>query len=149
MPRPPRRPHQREWIQEKHDHAEYGELSVRVVEGLHAAMKPERVGLFEWPDEGGPRLVYGAIGSAIALHVGRAVVGNDLELGVGERQSPECRPCRFWRERGRQGAVRADGIREDHPRFQNAASGSGPKRFVSPTRNGSSPRDSALWSRAL
>jgi diguanylate cyclase (GGDEF)-like protein len=35
------------------------ELSVRVVEGLHAAMKPERVGLFEWPDDGGPRLVYG------------------------------------------------------------------------------------------
>ena len=35
------------------------ELAVRVVEGLHAAMKPERVGLFEWPDEGGPQLVYG------------------------------------------------------------------------------------------
>ncbi|MET0551717.1 MAG: sigma 54-interacting transcriptional regulator, partial [Vicinamibacteria bacterium] len=35
------------------------ELSVRVVQGLHAAMKPERVGLFEWPDEGGPGLVYG------------------------------------------------------------------------------------------
>jgi diguanylate cyclase (GGDEF)-like protein len=35
------------------------ELAERVVEGLHAAMKPERVGLFEWPDEGGPRLVCG------------------------------------------------------------------------------------------
>jgi diguanylate cyclase (GGDEF)-like protein len=35
------------------------ELAARVVDGLHAAMKPERVGLFEWPDEGGPRLVYG------------------------------------------------------------------------------------------
>jgi transcriptional regulator with GAF, ATPase, and Fis domain len=52
-------------------------LAVQVVKELHAAMKPERVGLFEWSDEGGLRLIYGLSGR---------VAGGSGEPGQGSHE---------------------------------------------------------------